>query len=120
MPQQMKFWELTSAFRGWPEMVRQVLALPRWRDPYLRQYEHLNRLIDQQDRGVLDAPIPLELSREVAARCPTRFVFDPASRYVRQRLTESPLPAGLVQMSAVEVHDQFGGSLIEEVFEKGS
>ena len=53
MPREMKFWELTSAFREWPEMLRGMLALPRWRDPYLRQYEQLGRRIDQQDRGVL-------------------------------------------------------------------
>ena len=115
----MKFWELTAVFGDWPEMLREVLASDRWRDPYLAQYEQNDRLVGEQDRAVLDAIVPLELSRELAVKCPTRFIFDPAFGCVRQPWTDGPLPAGSVGLSAVEVHDRFGGSTLEEVREKG-
>ena len=119
MPQQMRFWELTSAFREWPTMLREVLASPRWRDPYLSQYERLDELVNRQERGTLDALVPLELSREVAAKCPAQFIFDPTSLYVRQPLDGETVAPRFVVMSAVEVHDRFGGSTLEEVHEKG-
>jgi hypothetical protein len=95
------------------------LASEPWRGDYLGLHARYNELVGQQDRGVLDAPVPLGLSREVAARCPQRFAYDPASRQLRLAGPGAPGAAGPVEMSALEVHDQFGGSAIEEVFEKG-
>jgi hypothetical protein len=119
MPPQMKFWELTSAFRESPAALRQVLGSPRWREPYSIWYEQLDDLIDRQVRDVLDALVPLELSRAVAAKDPTRFLFDPASRHVRRPRAGEAAPPGAVEMSAVDVHDRFGGSVLEEVHERG-
>jgi len=120
MPEPMQFWELVSAFRGWPDLLREVLASEPWRRDYFALHERYNQLVERQDRDVLDAPVPLELSREVATRCPQRFAFDPASRLLRCAWPDAPAAAHLVELSASEVHDRFGGSVIEEVFEKGS
>lgn len=119
MPQQMKFWELTSAFRHWPAILREVLDSPRWRD-YLRQYDQFDILCDTQNRRVLDAIVPLELSREVAMKCPARFAFNPGNRHLYAALEDGFVEPGLRAMSAVEVHDEYGGFAIEEVYEYGS
>jgi hypothetical protein len=116
----MRFWELVSAFRDWPDVLRDVFATEPWRRHYLPLYEQYNELVNRQDRDVLDAPVPLALSREVSARCPQRFIFDPASRVLRCARPGEPSAASRVVMTALQVHDGFGGSVIEEVFEKGS
>jgi hypothetical protein len=115
----MRFWELMSAFRDWPDLLRAVLASEPWRRDYLDLHARFHQLVGRQDRCMLDAPIPLALSREVASRCPQRFVYDPASRQLCLAEPSSPGAAGPVEMTALEVHDRFGGSVIEEVFEKG-
>jgi hypothetical protein len=120
MPEPMRFWELVSAFRNWPDVVHEVLATEPWRRVYLGLLARYNELVDRQDRDVLDAPVPFGLSREVAARCPQRFAYDAASRQLRCAGAGEPGAAGPVEMSALEVHERFGGSVIEEVFEKGS
>lgn len=116
----MKFWELTSAFREWEAILREVLAGPRWREPYLRQYDQLDTLCDRQDRSVLDALVPIELSREVALKCPERFAFNPGNRHLYLAREDGYVPPGFRAMSAVEVHDEYGGYAIEEVREYGS
>jgi hypothetical protein len=119
MPPPMRFWELMSAFREWPDVLHEVFASEPWRRDYLALHERFNELVDRQDRAVLDAPVPLALSRQVAARCPHRFAYDSVSR-VLQPWPGVPSGARLVEMTALEVHDRFGGSVIEEVFEKAS
>jgi hypothetical protein len=119
MVQPMRFWELMSAFRDWPDVLHAVLVSEPWQRDYLGLHARFNDLVGQQDRGVLDAPVPLALSREVAARCPQRFAYDPESRQLGLSVPGAPDAAGPVEMTALEVHDQFGGSVIEEVFEKG-
>jgi hypothetical protein len=120
MPDPMRFWELMSAFRNWPDVLREVLATEPWRRDYLGLHARYNELVARQDRDVLDALVPLGLSREVAARCPQRFAYDPASRQLRCAGPGEPGALSSVEMTALEVHDRFGGSVIEEVFEKGS
>jgi len=116
----MKFWELVSAFRVSPEIVREVLSRPAWREPYGRWYEDFNRLVDAQDRGVLDARVPLELSREVARLSSLTFQYSPRHGTLRESWSEGMDPGPLMEMTALEVHDRFGGSVIEEVGEYGS
>ena len=118
MPQPMRFWELMSAFRDWPDLLREVLASEPWRGDYLGLHARYSELVARQDRGVLDAPVPLGLSREAAARCPQRFAYDPVSRQLRLAGPGASGAAGPVELTALEVHDRFGGSVIEEVFEK--
>ncbi|HET9314071.1 MAG TPA: hypothetical protein VFQ51_00720 [Vicinamibacteria bacterium] len=111
----MKLWELVSAFREHGAIVRDVLAGERWRDPYLGRFDRFDSLVQSQDRGTLDEVLPVELTREVAARIPDRYVYD-AERVLRKATSDA---RGEV-LTTLEVHDRFGGSLIEEVLEYGS
>jgi hypothetical protein len=119
-PRRMMFWELVSAFRDFPGVLRKVLSGDRWREPYLAWHDGIKALVAGQDRTALDALVPFELSREVAAGCDLRFLYDPAERLLRA-VGRGPVPgSGALEMSAVEVHDRFGGAVIEEVLERGS
>ena len=112
----MKLWEVVSAFRDDPESLAAVMNSNRWREPYARHLRDWARLVDMQCRDVLDSFVPLEFSGEIASRCKRRFFYNPQTR----RLRADHHAAGKIEMTALEVHDRFGGSVIEEVQEKGS
>ncbi|MBN1936693.1 MAG: hypothetical protein JW934_18680 [Anaerolineae bacterium] len=119
MIQPMKFWELTSAFRDRPDILVQVFSEPTWHK-YLKWYRELDRLVAAQDRQVLDASIPLELSRQIAALYPVRFYFYTEMHLLREATIDRFPDVPHIELTALQVHDRFGGSVIEEVFEKGS
>src|SRR5262245_1874839 len=117
----MKFWELVSAFRVSPDAIRGVLSRAAWREPYLGWYEAFDELVGREDRDVLDAFVPLELSREVARLSGLIFLFSPRHGILRESWPEGGLdPGPLTEMTAVEVHDRFGGWVVEEIYEFGS
>jgi hypothetical protein len=118
--QPITFRELVDTFWGWRDVLREVLCGERWRRDYL---DLLERYSDptKPDRARFDAQVPIELSREVAAQCPHRFGYDASSLYLHWTPEAvHPGDTPLVEMSALEVHDRFGGSLIGEIWDKGS
>src|SRR5437867_9080664 len=115
----MKFWELVSAFRT--DAIGPVLSSPPWAEPYGRWYADFSDLVRRQDRDVLDALVPLELSREVARRSSLRFVYHPGMGISRETWLDGMDGRDqVVEMTALQVHDAFGGAAIEEVLEFGS
>lgn len=120
MPRPMKFWEVISAFRDMRDVLAKVFGSEKWRDEYLETYRTCDELVRHQDRQVLDALVPVELTREIAACCRTRFWFYPEKRLLREAVTDRLPDARRIDLTALEVHDRFGGSAIEEVPEYGS
>jgi Tetratricopeptide repeat len=117
----MKFWELLSGFREEPSALREVVSRPEWREPYLRWLDTHSDLVHRQDREVLDAPVPARLSREVARLSAQRFAYSPLLGIVRASWPDGGRdPGPLEELTALEVHDRFGGWVIEEVGEYGS
>jgi len=121
MPHQMKFWEMVSAFRDQKTILERVLRSPRWQPDFWEKYQNFERLVERQDRQILDAFVPIELSREIATEChELKFHFN-SEKGVLHKLVSGRVPDGThIVMTVLEVHDQFGGSIIEEVLEKGS
>ncbi|MAG55613.1 MAG: hypothetical protein CMJ83_04910 [Planctomycetes bacterium] len=119
-PPAMLFWELISAFGSEETIVREVVSEARWREPYLAWVDNFAELVDTQDRAVLDAPVPLALSRSVADRSSLHYVYDWFSRHLRCVETKRAYVVKGTALTAVEVHDRFGGSVIEEAHEKGA
>lgn len=113
----MKLWELFSAFREEKRLLLTVLRRDSWRDPYLGYFEAYTQLVGEQRRDILDAAIPLALSREVTAGSGQRFFYHSGQHVVRLRAIAGDKHSIL---TALEIHDRFGGSVIEEVLEKGS
>lgn len=121
MPHQMKFWEMVSAFRDQKTILERVLRSPRWQADFWEKYQDFERLVERQDRQTLDAFVPIELSREIAAQChELKFHFNP-EKGVLHKLVSGRVPDdNHIVMTVLEVHEQFGGPIIEEVLEKGS
>jgi hypothetical protein len=112
----MRFWELVSAFRSLDGVLERVLNSPPWRAIYADSLRQIDALVLRQDRSVLDASVPLELSRSISALDPRRWTFDPVTGVLRARMASEPGEA----LTTLQVHDRFGGSCIEEVCERGS
>jgi len=117
----MKFWEMVSAFRERKDILEKVLHSSMWQAEFWNHYRDFESLDKRQDRQILDAPVPIELSREIAAQCHDFiFHFDPEKGTLHRILSNSTCQDSYPLMTALDVHDKFGGSIIEEVIEKGS
>jgi len=116
----MKFWEVLSGFRNWREVVLRVLNLAEWQEPYLGWYHRRNELVEDQNREILDALVPAELTREIVKQIPEYYFFDEDSRNLRANQVGMSESDNVIRMTALEVHDQFGGAFIEEIQEYGS
>ena len=69
----------------------------------------------------MDSPLPIELTREIARRCEGFcFYFSPDTRSLRRATAGLAADAGAITLTALDVHDRFGGSVIEAVLEYGS
>lgn len=117
----MKLWEAVSAFRDDKQTLDEVFGSEPWRTAYFEAYSHFDELVRKQDRALLDTLLPLELTRDLASRYrKTKFLFHPQEGLLRIADAGSSTRNGYLEMTALEVHDQFGGSVIEEVLEYGS
>ena len=116
-PRSMRFWELASVFRPPSTILREVLGRPEWRSTYGLSLQRLEELVEQQDREILDAPVPVELSRAVAAIDDRTWSLQLGTLRLRTEHAGAP---GERVLSTLEVHDLFGGSVLEEVLDFGS
>jgi hypothetical protein len=112
----MRFWELVSVFGSTGHILREVLGRPEWAATYGAALEQFGDLVRRQDRRVLDAPVPVELSRALARLDHRTWSLDPEG-WLRQRSTGVP---GEKVITTLDVHDRFGGAVLEEVLEFGS
>ena len=110
----MKFWELVSAFRSESSLLETVIAehaSPEFRS----QYAKFDQFVHDQNRVILDATVPDELVRQIASRSLLTFSLD--STGILRASGSSHVGRTL---SALDVVERFGGSVIEEVLERGS
>lgn len=137
MPNQikpMKLRELLSAFRSEEELLLSIFQQDNWREPFLGYY--LDRKHHLPKREILDMLVPLELSRQVCSNSKQLFFFKPAERQlftyatpkkkffekITMRLSGIPVAPEeeVAVLTALDIHERFGGSIIEEVLEFGS
>ncbi|NQT39639.1 MAG: hypothetical protein HQ581_19230 [Planctomycetes bacterium] len=112
----MMFWQLTSAFRGNPSALQAVLERPEWHE-YLAWFQDFGKLVDTQDRAILDAELPDGLCRECLKECSLMF-FIKDGFLVHCVPTNTPESSQV--LSALEVFERFGGTAIEDACEYGS
>lgn len=115
----MKLWELLSIFRTESHILNAVFSAPQWQQ-FQTAYTQFSALIATQNRTMLDAEVPDALARAVASQSQLCFRYYPEMKLLR--LVEPDFfPEQVSQeLNALEVHDRFGGSCMEEVLEKGS
>lgn len=117
----MKFWETLSAFREFPSALAEVFGSDRWSATYGDSFLRYAELVRTQDRATLDSHLPVELTRQIAQRCDgLQFCFSTDTGSLRRTTLALPAEAGMITLTALDVHDRFGGSVIEEVLEYGS
>lgn len=114
----MKFWEVRSAFREFEDVLVETFSRTEWREPYLRWYLNFKELVNSQNRTILDALVPQALSAAIAVQVPLIFEFD-GKTLRRTRCSINP-DQSLELLTAIQLHDRFGGAYIEEVLEYGS
>ena len=120
-PPQMKLWEVVSAFREHSDVLKAVVYGKRWKNPYAVLLREFAQHVRAQDRAVLDRLVPLELTREIASRCVgLRFQYSPGAGSLCRLFDSTESGSNTVVLSALEVHDRFGGSIMEQVLESGS
>jgi hypothetical protein len=120
-PPAMKLWEAVSAFREFPHVLAEVFASDTWRARYQERFSRFDELVHVQDRSALDYYLPLELTRDIARRCQgLTFSYSPESGRLHRRTPDPAEDPNAITLSALDVHDRFGGSIIEEVLEYGS
>jgi hypothetical protein len=114
----MKFWELTSAFRAEPDILKQVLSQNKWND-YYRQYKRLDEIVKKQKRDILDEELPFELCYEVAERSNLEFwlSFDEKPQVL---YNYRPNIEHMERLSPSEILIRFGGDKIEDAGERSS
>ena len=111
----MKYWELTSAFREFSEELNEVLCSNRWYSPYGEWFGRLSEIIEHQDQEILDHEVPDKLVIEVAKRIGDKLILYKAGSWLRSTPGD-----GDIELNALDVMQQFGGGVIEEVIEYGS
>ena len=111
---QMKFWELVSAFRSERSILEAVFAEQPDHE-FSAHFSNFSELVHTQNRAVLDSIVPNELVFLVAARSMQSFSL---SENGTLRLARSAMDGQI--LSALDVVERFGGSVIEEIHERGS
>jgi len=116
----MKLWEAVSAFRDFKSVVKEVFSSERWHSTYGQKLSQYDEFVRARDRSMLDSYLPVELTREIAARCMRlRFCLS-QDGWLRRAAADLTAQPGTTTLSALDVHERFGGSIIEEVLEYGS
>jgi membrane protease YdiL (CAAX protease family) len=120
----MKVWEAVSAFdRTSPGLTFSVVSREPWCGEYLPLFTPLGTPI--HEREILDRFLPVALTRETAALSKISLCLESNPEWGNKYLLGasrggSGLGSRVDEISAVDVHDRFGGAVIEEVLEKGS
>lgn len=113
----MKFWQFISLFRDEESLLELVLKEPQWA-LYCQWYSDFEQHARNRNLFVLDAEMPDELCRHALRLSRKRF-------YIRGDHLDLYMPGERILpthrgMTAIEAFDRFGGTVLEEVFEKGS
>lgn len=116
----MKFWQLEAICGKQPGLFSLAAAQQEaWR--HFGEWDrHFDKLVETQDRSVLDYSLPDEFVQAVLAVCSlTFYVSDDGGTLRSWRMSSAD-----EEISALEAYrrysSQYGGGLLEDVLEKGS
>ena len=110
----MKFWELISAFRSERSVFDAVFA-EHSDHGFSAHYANFDTLVSAQNRDVLDSVVPQELLLLIASRSKQKFYLSADGTL---RLAHPAMEVRI--LTALDVVERFGGSVIEEVHAFGS
>ena len=110
----MRFWELFSIMRTEQDAHEHLLLDKRW-SQYRQWNADMSRIVNEQDRKILDSIVPDELACAAMDLFPDRF-------QVRNGYLHG-CPKGTApsnSISAIEAYKRFGGTAIEDTLERGN
>ena len=113
----MKFWELTSIFRGEKDLLEQALNQNKWQK-YFDNYMNLDQIVKIQDRNTLDEEIPDDLAIEVCSKSQMKFWFYLQMSPPRLSSYKFADTYPVDELSTKETFIKFGGHNLEEAREK--
>jgi len=113
----MKFWEMISILRNEQKELETILNDPIW-SRYLRWYQKLSLHIQNQNRTILDAEVPIELCQKALSLSKHSFYLHKGYLYRSSETISTDSSRNV--LSAFDVYSRFGASCIEEVLEKDS
>ena len=114
----MKFWELTSAFREEPKILQEVLSQDKWKS-YYKHYLRLDKIVQNQERDILDENLPFDLCYEVAEKSKQEFWLS-FGEQPQILYNYRPDIEDLEMLLPIEILIRFGGDKIEDAHERSS
>lgn len=112
----MKFWELTSAFREEANILQQVLMQDKWAK-YYDQYKRLEEIVHNQERDILDEELPFDLCYEVADKSKQEYWLA-FNKQPQVLYNYRPGIEDLERLLPSEILTRFGGHKIEDAHER--
>lgn len=109
----MRFWELVSVCRDEPGIVERLVDRPEWTG-YLEWYRGYRDLAYQQERDKLHAELPDDLCVHMLRE--SRVEYYESDGHIRVRRFGQDDDR---TVTAVEILQRYGGSLLEDVLEAG-
>lgn len=110
---EMKFWQLVSILRGHPDALTSAFKDIKWPE-YAEWYSRFDVILENQEREKLDTTLPDDLVYS-ALKISKLLMYRSENTLLSSK--RSPNDRAV----PVEVaYAKFGGSVIEDVFERGS
>ena len=111
----MRFGELIAIFRDEKNILETEFKLARWHN-YAENYKNLDRIIDNQNRNILDADVEDDLLRAVCSKSKKKIYYSKMDKMIfsyKNIDTKYEIPI-------LKAIDLFEHRKIEEVFEKSA
>jgi hypothetical protein len=126
----MKFWEVVYLFWERPDILSELFEQETLPERYRHAYLHMRRSTDEMPAiEIRNSQIPIDLTREAASKYPVEYdlyVFpdNPDIYLLREHEPDAAsrfpsLPTRPDRLTALQVHDRFGGAVMEQIREKG-
>jgi len=115
----MKFWELISAFRSEKENLNSVLEKPVWQK-FKVNFQNIEKLVNQQNRKILDEEIPFQLAKEVCEKSKLTFYLYYESNPKILTSWKKETDEKFKIFTPLDILLKYSGNFIEAILEKGS
>ena len=111
----MKFWQIVSIFRDDLSSLESVFRAER--DPvYLEWLTNFKELVRKQNRQILDARLPEDISERVMRASKLKFYI--SNGFLKVSTDQSPKANNY--LTALDVYTKYGTNAVEDALEYGS
>lgn len=108
----MKFWQLISVCEELEIKLDLVNLDKKWKK-IVDWYKSFDDIVDKQDRSILDCIVPSDLCLDIFSN--SKKVYYLSEGFLRKK----PLSSLDKRLSVIDIFNQFGGAVLEEMLETG-